>query len=344
MKSTFRPTTPADRPQLAALLAASFEDASPTSSLLDPALMDWKYWTPRADWIEPRSYALERDGRLIAHAGIWPVTFPGENSVRGVQMIDWCSAKDSPGAGLALVQKFRAMFDFMYSIGGSDMTRKVLPGLGFAGLTEAWTAARPLRPLPQILTHQHKNWKLAPRLIRNFIWSRSPARVANEWKLAQLTPPEIPPKLFSAGLQLTASPRPPAFFDYLFQCPSVRYRLYGVENRNSLQGYVVLGLVRGQARITNLALLEPSLDNWRAAFTLAQQAALQHDDVNEVVAMGSKGITEDAAAQAGLRILTHTPVYLLNKKGRLSLAADFQFQMSDVDNGFFDSGEILYST
>lgn len=344
MKSTFRPTTPADRPQLAALLAAAFQDASPTSSLLHPDLMAWKYWTHRADWTEPRSYALERDGRLIAHAGIWPITFPAENPVRGVQMIDWCAAKDTPGAGLTLVQKFQAMFDFMYSIGGSDMTRKVLPGLGFIELTEAWTAARPLRPLRQILTHQHKNWKLAPRLVRNFIWSRSPARVANGWKLVPLTPSEIPCKLFSAGPQLTASPRPPAFFEYLLQCPSVRYRLYGLQNQNGLQGYFVLGLVRGQARITNLALLEPCFENWRAAFTLAQEAALRDNDANEIVAMGSKGITEDAAAQAGLRILTHTPVYLLNKRGRLSLAADFQFQMSDVDNGFFDSGQILYST
>ena len=102
-------------------------------------------------------------------------------------MIDWCAAKGSPGTGLALVQKLAAMFDFMYSIGGSDQTRKVLPAFGFVEVTKAWTAARPLRPLRQILTHQTVNWKLAPRLARNCLWSKSPAADAPGWRTVVIT-------------------------------------------------------------------------------------------------------------------------------------------------------------
>jgi hypothetical protein len=40
------------------------------TKLTKPAVMAWKYGDIREDWAEPRSYALERDGRLVAQAGI----------------------------------------------------------------------------------------------------------------------------------------------------------------------------------------------------------------------------------------------------------------------------------
>lgn len=343
MKSTFRPTTPIDRAQLSALFSAAFPDAPSGGSLLAPAAMEWKYWIPRADWAEPRGYVLEREGRIVAHAGLWPVTLHG-SARRGVQMIDWCSARDAPGAGLALAQKLAGRFDFMYSIGGSEMTRKVLPGLGFVEITQAWTAARPLRPWRQILTHQHLNWKLVPRLVRNWMWSHSPARSADGWKAIILQPSEIPAILFSGDTDAKFCPRPPAFFEYLATCPTVNYQLHGIENEEGLQGYFALGVLRGQARVACLALASPSRNNWRIAYTLAQQVALDQKAANEIVAVGSKGWSAEAARLAGLRHVSFAPVYLLNKKGCFPPPQDFQFQMSDDDAAFLDLGRVSYYT
>jgi hypothetical protein len=50
-------------------------------------------------------------------------------------MIDWCAAKDSPGDGFSLVQKLASVFDFMYSIGGSDMTLKAAPSVDYAAFS-----------------------------------------------------------------------------------------------------------------------------------------------------------------------------------------------------------------
>ena len=104
--------------------------------------MAWKYWDRRDDWEGPRAYVLERNGIVVAHAGIYPLTF-GAGEVRGVQMIDWASAEDSPGAGLALLQKLCTMFDFIYSIGGSAMTCKILPALGSIEYSRQWKGASP---------------------------------------------------------------------------------------------------------------------------------------------------------------------------------------------------------
>jgi hypothetical protein len=343
MKANFRATTPADRTQISNLLVHAFGDR-PAPALIDPDLMAWKYWEARGDWPGPRSYVLERGGRLIAHAGIWPVSFADQNPVHGVQMIDWCAAKDSPGAGVALVQKFADMFDFIYSIGGSDTTLKVLPAFGFTEVTRVWIGARPLRPLRQMLTHQVVNWKLALRIARNWRWSSSPARTSyHAWQTVAMQPSEIPTGSISAGQSFFAV-RSPAFFEYLSRCPSVPYQLHRISNDNGLQGYFALGILRGQARIGGVWLCRPCEEHWRAAYSLAQEAALRLKGAYEIVATGSMGPSGKAAVAAGLRIMGDMPVFLLNKKSRFTMCPDFQFQMSDDDAAFRDLGEPSYYT
>ncbi len=340
MKSLFRATTPGDIDRLAALFAEAF-DSRPDSSLVDPALMAWKYWDPRQDWTEPRSFVLEKDGRIIAHAGLWPAKFgEGQSALRGVQMIDWAAAKDSPGAGLTLVQKFASMFDFIYSIGGSDATRKVLPAFGFVELTRAWTAARPLRPFRQILSHQHRNWKLGPRLIRNWLSSNSPARRVNSgWKATPLKPADI-----SVNANSWFCPRNAAFFEYFLRCPVVRYRLYGIADESGPQGHFALGVVRGQARLSALSLQNAGLESLRNAYTLAQQTALGLTDACEIAVSGTAGVSGDAAIEAGLRMIQTTPVYFFSKNGKFAFPENFQFQLSDDDAAFLDIGAAAFYT
>ena len=148
MKSSLRPTTIDDLGKVRQFLQRAFNTGD-DAPFLDPSVMAWKYWDRRDDWQGPRAYVLERDGVIVAHAGIYPLTIDMRR-VRGAQMIDWASAKESPGAGLALLQKLDAMFDFIYSIGGSEMTRKLLPAFGFVEYARQWKGARPLRPLQQI--------------------------------------------------------------------------------------------------------------------------------------------------------------------------------------------------
>ncbi len=340
MKSLFRATTPGDRAALTTLFAEAF-DSPPDSSLFDPALMAWKYWDPREDWTEPRSYVLEKDSRIIAHAGLWPAKFgEGQSEMRGVQMIDWAAAKDSPGAGLTLVQKFARMFDFIYSIGGSDATRKVLPAFGFVELTRAWTAARPLHPLRQILSHQQRNWKLGPRLIRNWLSSKSPARrTSSGWKVAALKTADI-----SVSANSWFTPRNAAFFEYFLRCPVVKYRLYGLSDESGPRGHFALGVVRGQARLSALSLRNAGLESLRNAYTLAQQSALGLTDACEIAASGTAGVSGDAAVEAGLRMIQTTPVYFFSQNGKFAFPENFQFQLSDDDAAFLDIGAASFYT
>ncbi|MGO8793619.1 MAG: hypothetical protein ACLQLC_02255 [Candidatus Sulfotelmatobacter sp.] len=346
MKSSLRPTSISDLKALSQFLMAAF-DAGPAAPFLDPALMAWKYWDGRDDWSGPRSYVLEKDGAIVAHAGLWPITWPAApQAARGIHMIDWASSSDSPGAGLALVQKLAAMFDFIYSIGGSEMTCKVLPAFGFIEYTRQWKGARPLRPLRQILTHQTRTWKLAPRLLRNSLLAMTKgANPYQNWQAIAIQPEKLSGESYlSQAAGASFSPRPPAFFEYLLRCPSARFRLYGIMAGRELKGHFVISVLRGQARIAGVWLREPTSEAWTAAYFLARQTALGLRGCNEVVVFGSENHSRTAAAHAGFRIMPGPTLYLLDKQKKLSLAPDFQFQLADGDLAFLDSGKPSYWT
>jgi hypothetical protein len=344
MTFSLRPTSIDDLSAVRQFLQRAF-NTSHDAPFLDPSMMAWKYWDRRDDWEGPRAYVLERNGVIVAHAGIYPLTFDA-GEVRGIQMIDWAASKEAPGAGLALVRKLAAMFDFIYSIGGSEMTRKILPAFGFVEYARQWNGARPLRPLQHILKHQQRNWKLAPRLVRNLLWALPKApdsRLQEGWKSEEISPGEISENLYSQSMaDACFSPRSPAFFDYLLRCPATQVRLHGIQDKHGLKGHFAIGILRGQARIAGVWLREPDREAWQAAFALAQQAATRLEGACEVVAAGTEGISEQGAARAGLRIIRHTPVYLLNTKGKLALPPDFQFQLSDDDAFFVDPGHSSY--
>ena len=322
-------------------------DAGDDAPFLAPAVMAWKYWDLRGDWEGPRSYVLEREGTIVAHAGICPLTF-GSGEVRGIHMIDWASAKEAPGAGLALVQKLAGMFDFIYAIGGSEMTRKALPAFGFVEYARLWSGARPIRPVRQILTHQDRNWKLAPRLVRNSLWAfpkDARGSLAKVWRSEEIEPNKILEELYSSpAADAHFSPRSPAFFSYLLRCPLLRVELHGIREGGDLKGHFALGVLRGQARVAGVWLRDPNREAWEAAFCLAQEVARGVQGACEIVAIGTAGASEEGAARSGLRIVGHTPVYLLNKKANLQLPPDFQFQLSDDDEFFLDLGNHSYWT
>jgi len=338
MKSTFRAASPEDLDAIRDFLARAF-DASREAPMLLPAAMKWKYWTERGDWRGDRAYLLERDGAITAFAGLWPVTFgSGADAVRGVHLIDWASAREAPGAGLALVQKLAAMFDFILAIGGSDMTQTVLPAFGFAECARQWEGARPLRPLAQMFTHQRRDWKLPARFARNTIWALRPVTGAGPCKFVEVAPERINAETNTRGM-----PRPAAFFQFLAKCPMTPFRFFAIVDGERECGYFVLSLVRGQARVAGLWLSEGASD-WRAAYAVALQAARRIRGANEVIAVGTGAQTKDAAAEAGFHVLAGPPVYLLNKKGKLRLPPDFQFQLSDDDHAFLDTGAADYRT
>ena len=343
-KSIFRATDPSDLPRVTELLTRVF-GSSVNAPYVDPLLMKWKYWDPREDFEGPRSYVLERNNLLLAHAGLWPVTMRngGGERVRGIHMMDWAAAPNAPGAGLALVQKLSGMFDFIYGIGGSEITQKVLPALGFIEHATTWRGARPLRPLRQILSHPDRNWKLPARLVRNVLWSLYPMVAPKSgWEVVATTPQQSADLLTALSRGKDFLPRTQAFFEYLLRCPNATFQLHMVHDPGGARGLFALARVRRQVRLAGLWLRDPDHESWKQAHILAQKSAAQIEEGCEFVALGTQGRSADAATSSGLHLCGGPAVYLLDKKRNLS--RDVQFQLCDNDSVFSDSGRVGYWT
>lgn len=338
MSSVYRPSTIDDEGQIIEFLKRVFS-ADCDAAFVQPSLLRWKYWEPRPDWSDPRSFVIEKGGRIVAHAGLWPVTVrTGTGTERGVHMIDWAADPQTPGAGVVLLQRLTQRYDFVYSIGGSDMTRAILLKFGFCVSTQALTFARPLRPWQQMLQHHSKDGRLPLRLARNFWWSRLPARVlAPGWVATEAGASDV------GGTAALTADRDGSFFHYLQQCPSARFLGFHVMNQGRKSGFLALAVVGKQARLAGLWLENPTAECWRTAFHLAQDAALRYSATSELVVRTADEGGAAAAAQAGMRLRRQTPVFLL-RKGDRGAALPLHFQMWDNDSAFMGNSGAEFLT
>ncbi|MGA9978336.1 MAG: hypothetical protein WBQ08_06870 [Candidatus Sulfotelmatobacter sp.] len=227
--------------------------------------------------------------------------------------------------------------DFAYGIGGEEITRAILPKLGFRAVANALTCARPIRPWRQMLRHQSKDWKLPPRFVRNFYWSKIPlGQVPRGWA-------SVPGTASAEVLAMLAAERDESFFRYLQQCPVATCLTFNIVNEGRIVGFFALLVIGEQARVAGVWLAGLSAETWRIAFHLAQGAALQHTEASEIVARCTTEASVIGAQQAGMHLRGRTPVVLFRKDGSEFLPP-LQFHLCDSDALFITSELATFST
>jgi hypothetical protein len=324
-RSGFRPMGVDELPQVIELFQNVFSAPSGHPAL-NAELLRWKYFQPRLDWAGPRSFVIEKAGRLVAHAGVWPVML--KDGTAGVHLIDWASDPQSPGAGVTLLHRITKTYAFVIGIGGSPQTMAIFPKFGFQHAGEALTWARPIRPLRQMFRHQAKNMGLVGRAARNLWWSVSPSRAV--------------PGGFRAVP--SSSVRDGAFFQYLTQCPMADFLSFTILRKGQSAGSFALSICGDQARVAGIWLEDPSDSaNWRAAFLLAQEAALRHTGCSELIARAALEASAAGAAQAGMRIRKRFPAFLYSKHDWRG-AFPLQFQLVDNDEVFLRGADAGFLT
>src|SRR5207302_6231726 len=108
-----------------------------------------------------------------AHGCAWPVRLEAQSGEhQAICLIDWASARGAPGMGIMLVRKMAELAPILLSIGGSGMTRQIMPRIGFKQCGELASYVRVLRPFRQFRVRpEARNFKSILRLIRNTAWS-----------------------------------------------------------------------------------------------------------------------------------------------------------------------------
>ena len=346
MPVTFRPTTEEDLDGMLRLFTAAFHPPA-GAQILDRSLLRWKYHTPLPAWEGSRSFVLERNGELVAHGGVWPFEFLGPGApVRGVHVIDWAADASVPMGGISLMRRLVAQCGVAFSFGGSQMTREILPKIGFRPANQIRTYARPLRPFVQARTHQLMNYKLPARLARNLFWRMIPRLTQPAgWEAMRVAPDELDERILPVGrADRMLCRRTLPFFRYLSECPAVPFSWYAVTRMGQVRGYFCVTLVHRQARIADLWMTNPSIEEYRAAHTLALLVVLRDTAAVEIVATSCSPLCSQALSESGYRFLSSTPIMVNGTASQGLSSATFDFQMVDSDFAFLNEGRVNYVT
>jgi len=344
MIGSIRATGPTDLPALAEFLTRVYK-FDPSDHHADPHFLEWKYLYPRDGWKGSRSYVVEKDGQIVAHCGICPVTFhlrnenPGNKiTVNSVTLTDWAADPLVPGVGIMLYRKLMAMAPVSFVIGGAPATRLMAPRIGFRHVGEALTYAAWLRPW--------REFQMRPRDARSIVRllhgvthpAGSPKQTNAEWDFAAVNEfdDSLIPLLNDAQRTWTFCGRTLADLNYVLQCPHLKMQGFLLLRSGQLIGYFILG--RGkpdwEARLLDLVVNSADADDWNSACSAVVNAARLDPEVCRIRALATSPILSDALAWNGYwrqytePIMIHDPANLLNH------ALPVSFQLIDGDSGY----------
>ena len=316
------------------------------AGFLDARHLAWKYWIERPDWNGSRSFTARHDGAIVAHVATWPtrIRLP-DRVIPAAHLIDWASDPKYPGAGIWLLRRVHRNVPILIATGGTDITRRTLPVLGFRPFGEITSFARPLRPIGQALTTIDRTWRLPARLLRNSVWRYAPGTAPpRDWSAAPAEPHEIQDAIWPAPSSSRAvMARDAAFYDYVLASPSTRHRLFALRHGRDTAGYFCLAYARHVARIADLWVASSAPDDWTAAFRIAAAVAAQTRDMYEVTAWASTALARDALSRAGFRVRDRSTLSVLGDASLLE-GRELHVQMLDCDASFLAADEVSYLT
>lgn len=341
---SFRPSVPADGPAITALLTQAFDRSLPTpthgSTSLAGQLQHWKYWQPRDDWPGVRSYLLERDGEILAHAGVVPGRCRWEGGTLDLlHMIDWVARPGALGAGAALLKQLARLSDALLAIGGTAHTLNILPAMGFQTRGNVVKHTRVLRPMRRLSADAAPAWRVALRTARDLARVLAAGRATRSGGFAvRLSPGEVPQPWQTAGepvsqTAMAVMERTPALFAHALGCPVGQPAVYRVDVGGAACGDFLLSCVDGQARLADCQLDSREPSHWRALVHEAVVAARRDFGAIEIVGWADRDdeLLSQALQSAGFHPGMEQPVRLLARADRSLPGTSLRVQMLDND-------------
>jgi len=340
---------PEQQAELAGFLSAAF--GKPIDApFVSAEMLAWKYFEPRPDWSGPRSKVVREEGRIVAHAGVWPLRFlaPG-GPVDCVHLIDW-GAAGAAGAGILIYREMLRSAAAALVVGGAIGARKLLTRMGFSQAGCAVAYVRVVRPWKQFrLRPAGPKWKNAAKLMRNSVWASAGRAEHAEWSMEALpafprelqalldTEPASLPKPVVAGVRTVEG------LNFLLRCPGAQCTAHVLKKGGALRGYFLLCRGGRQSRIADLRVWGTGAD-LAAAYSLAVEAAARDPEICEIVAVSSLDATAGALAQNGFRIGGERPVWLYDPQGRFANAGPLHVQAIESDSFFLYDAENSFAS
>jgi hypothetical protein len=344
MSSQFRRTNPGDAPAVASFLTQVFS-MNAGNPVIEPAHMNWKYWHDHPDWNGTRGFVMQRGEDIIAHGSVIPIPCLWQDRrLNIVNLIDWAARPDSPGAGISLLKRVAQLVDGVFVAGGSEMTQKILPALGFKESVNATQFARPLRPVKRLRAESNWSWRSGARFARNIAWMiKGTGSVhARDWSSRRLLAADVIGAKFPTpcpSVQASAVfERTGRAMAYFLDCPATPVEFHLVERSgSSITGYFVLTFPPGQCRIADAWVDSNRPEDWADLYQLAVQQGREHADAAEIVTVATTAVASGALQQTGFHERGRVVLRFLLRGGG-DPPPDIRYQLMDGDGAFLHNG------
>jgi len=345
MTSQFRSTSPQDAPAVAAFFERIF-DLDPNLPLIAPGHLHWKCWEDRSDWAGSRGYVITKEGAIVAHLAVVPLScIGGPEHLKMIHLIDWAADPTAVGSGSILLAQVAQLADAVLAVGGSDMAQEVLAALDFKTCGEVTKFVRPLRPLRR-LAGQKPSLRLIAQFARSLAWSvLAPSVPTEAWMAIRIAPEQ----LMSHSIPWPRPQGGSVIFErnadaiaYFLKCPVTPMELYSVAKEGVCRGYFLLAHAPGQTRIADFYVDSEGREDWRALVELAVLEAQRSPMAAEVVAMGSDYVTRQTLLDCGFHARGNPLLRLLAGKGIELPKGSIRFQMIDSDAAYLHGNNNTY--
>jgi hypothetical protein len=335
--------TPAEQPEIRDFLLKIFEADLDLNSFR-PEVLHWKYFAPHPDWQGSRSYLLKNDGKIAAHASVWPIRLTNAGpETKGIHLLDWAASKSTPGAGIQMVRRAAEMGDVLIAIGGSAYTREILPKFGYKRGGELKRYVYVPRPWKQLRTSRRYNWKTPLRFLRNAASTikRIPEPPSG-WQATQVARFDASIEQILERPSIALRPRSirtAAALNYVLDCPAAKFTGFAVSDGKRPRGYFVLVKVGRQARIADIQVDADHPQEWGPICRLAARVACQDPDVCEVIVGTSRTEVGESFEQLGFWARRIEPIFYYDPRKLIDPAVRFELSLIDNDFAFFYNPE-----
>jgi hypothetical protein len=307
MPITFGPVSPDRLPEVAELF---LRIKGPVNNpIARAASMQWKAYAPHPWFAQPRSRAVEKDGRIAAFGCIAPFRFVAEGLViESHQIIDWIAGGDVPGGGMLLYRNCLSEIGTMVATTASEAARAIL------ARTPWFRAAAPAyyyRRVFRFWNPTHRDKKTPLRVGRDLLLQskQTPLPNTKDWiarraSLSRVWQPEENALMIERSLE---------WFGYLMGCPDAQMEQGVLERAGQPHGHFLTA--RRGARIRIVDLVAEGTE--QAAALSACLALLRREGASEAQVCSSLLSRQSAFEECGMSRFREEPVWIADPKGRL---------------------------
>jgi predicted N-acetyltransferase YhbS len=322
-----------DLPAVAAFLRRAFAETDTSGASVET--LRWKYLQAGPPWNGSRAFIVEQDDEIVAHAGFIPALFlsHGKKPVSTVVVTDWAADPAAPGVGVALYARVIRAAESAFLIGGVEVTRLIVPKLGFRPFADATIRARWIRPWREF-RQREMSVRALQRLAHGVLHLlRNKRLVPGRWVATKVDAfdARIEPVLAFQPARRTVFQRTIASLNHMLACPSVEMRGYLLRDESRVRGYAILAYLGWEARLIDISIDSERPEDWTAAYGAAAAVARLDPGVCRIRAMTAVPEQNASLERNGFWINQSEPFLLFGSKvSPPELPLDVQFFESDL--------------